>query len=64
MLQWLSAKTKDIEPKSVPATRRQRVASSEESDWDSPSLSLAAIEVKELSITEFMAVYKAQGHHI
>ena len=62
MLQWLSAKTKDIEPKLIPAAR-QRVASSEESEWDSPSLSLAAIEVKELSITEFMAVYKAQGHH-
>ena len=62
MLQWLSNKVAAREQQTSP-TARPITGSSEERDWHSPNQTLHAIEVKELSIAEFMAAYKATGNN-
>ena len=57
MLEWISQKESNKPHPSVPSVKKSS-AVSEDTDWYSPNQSLDAIEVKELSIAEFMAVYK------
>lgn len=59
MLSWISNResNKFLQPAPV---MKKPAAPFDDSDWHSPNQSLAAIEVKELSIAEFMAIYKPQ----
>ena len=60
MLNWISDRITHKEPQGVHMSRVKPDASVD-FEWLSPSQSLDAIEVKELSITEFMAIYKMQN---
>lgn len=59
MLSWISPRERSKPLQPAPVMKRSG-ASTEDSVWYSPNQSLFAIEVKELSIAEFMAVYKPQ----
>ncbi len=60
MLNWISDRINTKE--SQPAHRAMKQPDvSNDFEWLSPNQSLDAIEVKELTITEFMAVYKLQN---
>ena len=60
MLNWISDRVTHKEPQPVHMSR-VKSDSSIDNEWLSPSQSLDAIEVKELSIAEFMAIYKSQN---
>lgn len=59
MLSWRSNKESNQSRQAAPVMKKPAV-SSIDSEWYSPNESLAGMEVKELSIAEFMAVYKPQ----
>ncbi|TCV89562.1 hypothetical protein [Sulfurirhabdus autotrophica] len=60
MLNWISDRITTKEPQAVHMAMKQPVVLND-FEWLAPNQSLDAIEVKELSIAEFMAIYKLQN---
>ncbi len=58
MFSWLLHKNVSSTSQQAAPVMKKPAASVEDGDWCSPNDTLASIEVKELSLAEFLAIYK------
>ena len=58
MLSWMLHKDVGSTPQQAAPVMKKPAGSVEDGDWYSPNDTLASIEVKELSLAEFLAIYK------